>query len=90
MNKLTFGELNIGDMFIGFPLDGDNNGHGGYKGGHVLYRKIQSESFPFNDPEYLKENNGPDPKPIISFKGMRVSDGADSTFPDSMHVIKIV
>lgn len=37
---LTFGELSIGDHFIGFPVDGDDSGHGGYRGGHNLFRKI--------------------------------------------------
>ena len=28
---LTFGELKIGAWFIGFPLDGDDSGHGGFR-----------------------------------------------------------
>ncbi len=35
-----FGELEPGKRFIGFPLDGDNSGHGGFQGGHVLFIKI--------------------------------------------------
>ena len=38
-DKLTFGELKQGDKFIAFPLPGDDSGHGGYKGGHVLFYK---------------------------------------------------
>ena len=38
-DKLTFGELKLGDKFIAFPLPGDDSGHGGYKGGHVLFYK---------------------------------------------------
>ena len=34
-----FGDLDIGDFFIGFPCDGDNNGHGGYLVAHYLYKK---------------------------------------------------
>lgn len=39
-DKLTFGDLAIGDRFIGFPLPGDDSGHGGYKGTHWIYQKI--------------------------------------------------
>ena len=35
--KLTYGELEIGDKYIGFPLEGDDHGHGGYKGIHYLF-----------------------------------------------------
>ena len=42
-DKLTFGDLSIGDKFIGFPFPGDDSGHGGYKGGHVLYTKIKRD-----------------------------------------------
>jgi len=38
--KLTFGDLQIGDYFIGFPLDGDNAGHGGYLGKHNVFKKL--------------------------------------------------
>jgi hypothetical protein len=38
--KLTFGALAVGDHFIGFPLPGDNSGHGGYLGAHRLFVKI--------------------------------------------------
>jgi len=38
--KLTFGELLIGDKFISVPVPGDNAGHGGYKGAHYLFMKI--------------------------------------------------
>jgi len=37
-NKLTFGELASGDMFISFPVGGDN-GHGGFKGTHNIFMK---------------------------------------------------
>jgi hypothetical protein len=42
--KLTFGELNVGDRFIGFPLPGDNEGHGGYLGGQFIWKKTESRS----------------------------------------------
>jgi len=38
--KTTFGELNGGDMFIEFPIDGDNHGHGGHRGIHYIFIKI--------------------------------------------------
>ena len=37
---LTFGELKVGDRFIGFPLDGDDSGHGGFRNGSYLFEKI--------------------------------------------------
>ena len=43
-NKLTFGELKLGDRFISFPLDGDNSGHGGYKGDHYIFQKSKKGS----------------------------------------------
>ena len=36
---LTFGELEEGELFIGFPLDGDDSGHGGFRGSHRLFEK---------------------------------------------------
>ncbi len=37
---LTLNDLKIGDTFICFPDDGDDSGHGGFKGGGVLFVKI--------------------------------------------------
>ena len=37
---LTFGELSVGDAFISFPWDGDDSGHGGYRGHSYLFTKI--------------------------------------------------
>lgn len=37
--KLTFEELEVGDHFISFPSDGDDKGHGGYRGAHRLFIK---------------------------------------------------
>jgi len=42
-NKLTFNELKLSDKFIVFPIDGDNTGHGGFKGGHHIFYKWKSE-----------------------------------------------
>jgi hypothetical protein len=38
---LTFGELRPGDFFIGFPVDGDDSGHGGYRNGSYLFIKLR-------------------------------------------------
>ena len=40
METLKFGELNIGDFFIGLPMDGDNSGHGGLRLDHYLFQKF--------------------------------------------------
>jgi len=37
--KLTFGDLEKGEFFISFPVDGDNDGHGGYLGAHYIFQK---------------------------------------------------
>lgn len=37
---LTFGELRVGDEFISFPVDGDDSGHGGLRGGAYLFLKV--------------------------------------------------
>lgn len=37
---LTFKELKEGDSFILFPCDGDDSGHGGYRNGAWLFRKL--------------------------------------------------
>jgi hypothetical protein len=39
--KITFGDLQIGDYFIGFPIDGDNAGHGGYLGKYNVFKKTE-------------------------------------------------
>lgn len=39
--KLTFGELELGDMFIILPVSGDNDGHGGFKVTHYIFQKIE-------------------------------------------------
>jgi len=38
---LTFGELAVGDCFIGFPIDGDDSGHGGFRETHNLFWKTE-------------------------------------------------
>ena len=46
---LTFGDLKIGDLFIGFPLDGDDSGHGGFRGKHKVFRKTRDGSVDYGD-----------------------------------------
>lgn len=36
---LRFHELAVGDHFIGFPQDGDDSGHGGFRRGSHVFRK---------------------------------------------------
>lgn len=36
---LTFGELEVGDHYVAFPRDGDDSGHGGYRGEHYVFKK---------------------------------------------------
>lgn len=42
--KLTFGKLPIGEKFICLPVEGDNSGHGGFKGAHYIFKKMDNES----------------------------------------------
>lgn len=74
--KLTFGELAVGDHFIGFPTPGDNSGHGGYLTGHRLWRKTEQvasgEAVPVNS------GSAVDHRGIVSY------------FPFTMPVLKIV
>ncbi len=36
---LTFGDLRVGQQFIGCPTPGDNRGHGGFKKAHYVFTK---------------------------------------------------
>jgi hypothetical protein len=38
---LKFKELAPGSRFVGFPMDGDDHGHGGYRKGHYLIIKTK-------------------------------------------------
>lgn len=44
--KMTFGDLEIGDRFIVLPTHGDNDGHGGYLGDHYLMEKTGRSYLP--------------------------------------------
>ena len=71
---LTFGELAVGETFIGFPVDGDDQGHGGFRGIHYIYTKIK----PNKKQKPLADN-------AIRTGGTYVA----SNFPDTMQVLKI-
>jgi hypothetical protein len=73
---LIFAELEEGDLFIVFPVDGDDKGHGGFRAGCYLMKKTQ----PFPQKETWM---GP---PDNYF---RCCDGMRSHWPDEMEVIKI-
>lgn len=40
---LTFKELSNGESFITLPMPGDNSGHGGLRGAHYLFIKINNK-----------------------------------------------
>jgi hypothetical protein len=42
--KLSLADLSVGDHYIGFPLPGDNSGHGGYLGTSHVFQKITINS----------------------------------------------
>ncbi|MCF7820486.1 MAG: hypothetical protein K9M44_03395 [Candidatus Pacebacteria bacterium] len=43
---IAFKELQIGDHFICLPDPGDNNGHGGFKKAHKLFKKTNEKQQP--------------------------------------------
>lgn len=73
---LTFGDLKVGEHFIGFPTPGDNHGHGGYLGGYNLFEKMEQRA----SGQLVSVNSGS----AIN------SRGAMSYFPDDMPVIKVL
>lgn len=40
---MEFAELSVGEYFIAFPLDGDDGGHGGFRGSANVFRKVSDE-----------------------------------------------
>ena len=71
---LTFGDLKQWEMFIAFPLPGDNNGHGGFKDGGHIFKKLKT---PVNSDSNYWVN-------VVC-----LFDGAPSYFPDKMLVLKV-
>ncbi|MDP2696104.1 MAG: hypothetical protein Q8O87_02515 [bacterium] len=45
-DKLTFGDLKVGDKFIVFPQPGDDAGHGGYRAAHFIFVKTKKVQQP--------------------------------------------
>ena len=75
---LTFGELEIGQKFIGLPAPGDNHGHGGFRGSaHVFVKTITEAGSPGM------------PYGIPHGGAVNISRGTDSNFPNSMRVIRV-
>lgn len=74
--KLTFGDLKIGDFFIGFPVPGDNSGHGGFLGTQVVFKKTEAVA---------------SREPVRADSGSAIDGrGITSHFPYSMLVIRIL
>lgn len=74
--KLTFGDLEVGEHFIGFPSPGDNHGHGGYLGGYNLFEKTERKASGKLAP--VDSGSAADQRGVVSH------------FPDSMPVIKVL
>ncbi|MEK7516375.1 MAG: hypothetical protein AAB562_02145 [Patescibacteria group bacterium] len=77
---LTFGELKIGQKFIGLPLPGDNHGHGGLRGTEYLFTKTD---------ESITEAGPRLPYGIPHGRAVNISRGVWSDFPTSMYVIRV-
>lgn len=82
--KLTFGELQIGESFICFPIDGDNNGHGGYLGQQNLFIKVR----PHVEKSTYDIFHG-DMEGCLWNNAIAYGSGNSSHFPDHMAVIKV-
>lgn len=76
--RLTFGDLKRGDKFISFPVDGDNQGHGGYLGSEYLFVVTQE----------ARAMRGGDPANKVGL-AINISRGVESTCPHGMEVLKI-
>lgn len=71
---LTFDELQVDDCFISFPDDGDDSGHGGYRGTKYLLRKTRHIGETY-DP--LKDNY------------VCITNGSEGSLPPTFQVIKV-
>jgi hypothetical protein len=79
---LRFGEIKVGESFIGFPLPGDNSGHGGFRGTNFLFIKTT---------EKVKEVKPgmPYSKEVPHGGATKINRNHEHHFPDSMLVIKV-
>ena len=72
---LTFGELGLGKTFICFPSDGDDSGHGGFRGAHYVFIK-------FDEDKSVSSQTPPD-------NALRMRDGVPSHIPKGMQVLEV-
>ncbi len=72
---LTFGELAEGDKFITFPTDGDDSGHGGFRGEFNVFVKIRCPRKAV--PGDVQDN------------AFGLANGTHSNMPNGMHVIRV-
>lgn len=75
---LTFGELKVGQKFIGLPIPGDNSGHAGFKASHRIFIKTCQRVTRAVHYLYYGEPYG---------MAVNISSGASSEFSNSMPVI---
>lgn len=71
---LTFGELAVGEHFIAFPQDGDDSGHGGYRGTSWVFEKIDPQASGF---------------PGLLDTSVRLIDGVPCSNPERMQVLRV-
>lgn len=76
---LTVGDLKPGEWFIVFPCDGDDSGHGGFRGAGRLFERLEPRpALPGHHPDYRHNV-----RPVGD--EFRVAH-----FPDSMPVIRVL
>jgi hypothetical protein len=73
--KLKFAELQPGDKFITFPVDGDNTGSGGYRSPYPMFIKISPLA------------NG---DPSTPYNATRLQAGTALHVQEDMEVVRIV
>lgn len=75
---LTFGELEVGQQFISFPLDGDDSGHGGFRGTSYVFVKVDE-----------RERSGPASLVDNAIRLSGGSRGCRSNFPLRERVLRV-
>jgi len=55
---LKFEELSIGETFIAYPDDGDDSGHGGFRRGSYVLRKLAEDSGDVTAGNYVRLKDG--------------------------------